>query len=60
MATIRICYDTTRIAIDWYAAQYVAKNPAEIETGSVKSLADKINAIYEYPIVTQHSLNNYF
>eukprot|EP01051_Picozoa_sp_SAG22_P015995 SAG22_NODE_2178_length_2881_cov_37.496046_1_plen_35_part_10 len=23
----------------------------EIETGSVKSLADKINAIYEYPIV---------
>ena len=32
----------------------------EIETGSVKSLADKINAIYEYPIVTQHSLNNYF
>ena len=32
----------------------------EIETQSLKNLAEQINSIYEFPIVTQHTLNNFF
>ena len=32
----------------------------QIQTHSLKNLAEIINSIYEYPIVTQHTLNNYF